>query len=176
VILNSNLYDMNESHPTDSVLVKYTAYNLWANTQFAQWFGEASEDIFNQEIESSFNTIKQTLIHIWNAEYVWLQLLKQESMGDPPGKTFAGNSEELLNAVIAQSTEFYEFVSSMTDLELNSSREGSSGRVFSVADIIHHCMNHSTYHRGQLVTMGRQAGLKSPPRTDLIYYTSLKQD
>ncbi|MFN2424735.1 MAG: DinB family protein [Cryomorphaceae bacterium] len=31
-------------------------------------------------------------------------------------------------------------------------------------------MNHSTYHRGQLVTMGRQAGLSTPPQTDYIFY------
>jgi uncharacterized damage-inducible protein DinB len=32
-----------------------------------------------------------------------------------------------------------------------------------------HVVNHSSYHRGQIVTMGRQLNLQ-PPSLDLIYY------
>jgi uncharacterized damage-inducible protein DinB len=39
--------------------------------------------------------------------------------------------------------------------------------------IIHHVMNHSTYHRGQLVTMGRELGFMDPPKTDFMQYISL---
>ena len=34
--------------------------------------------------------------------------------------------------------------------------------------IIHHLFNHMTYHRGQLVTMLRQAGAEQIPGTDFI--------
>lgn len=37
-------------------------------------------------------------------------------------------------------------------------------------EMVHHCMNHSTYHRGQLLMMARQLGLKNLPSTDMIYY------
>jgi len=159
--------------PVDSVLVKYTAYNLWANQQFASWLAESSEELLDMEIESSFNTIRKTLIHIWNAEYVWLKALKNEEMDEPPGKSFEGSKEALFEGLLQQSQDFHQYVSAMDRGQLNGSRMRSNGREFSVADMIHHCMNHSTYHRGQLVTMGRQAGLKNPPRTDLIYYTGL---
>jgi len=33
-------------------------------------------------------------------------------------------------------------------------------------------MNHSTYHRGQMITLARQLGLKEGvPSTDLLYYS-----
>ncbi|WP_315819131.1 DinB family protein [Paraflavitalea speifideaquila] len=31
-------------------------------------------------------------------------------------------------------------------------------------------MNHSTYHRGQVVTIGHQVGLKDAPITDYMFY------
>jgi len=61
----------------------------------------------------------------------------------------------------------------MTATELEAERSRGE-RVTAIADMIHHCMNHSTYHRGQLITIGRQAGLQDPPRTDFIYYVSLE--
>jgi uncharacterized damage-inducible protein DinB len=39
-----------------------------------------------------------------------------------------------------------------------------------------HCFNHSTQHRGQLITMMRTLGLDRIPATDLIVYQrSLRQ-
>ena len=37
-------------------------------------------------------------------------------------------------------------------------------------DVLHHVLNHSTYHRGQLITMGRQLGIQNPPSTDYIFW------
>jgi uncharacterized damage-inducible protein DinB len=41
------------------------------------------------------------------------------------------------------------------------------------SEMIHHCMNHSTYHRGQIITMGKQLNLSKAPSTDLIFYYRL---
>jgi uncharacterized damage-inducible protein DinB len=38
-----------------------------------------------------------------------------------------------------------------------------------LADLIRHVVNHSTYHRGQLATQLRQLG-QIPPATDFIVY------
>jgi len=37
-------------------------------------------------------------------------------------------------------------------------------------------MNHGTFHRGQLVTMGRSLGLTDPPKTDFIHYLREKNN
>jgi uncharacterized damage-inducible protein DinB len=37
-------------------------------------------------------------------------------------------------------------------------------------DFIQHAMNHSTYHRGQLVTIGRNLGYIDAPMTDYNFY------
>jgi uncharacterized damage-inducible protein DinB len=40
-------------------------------------------------------------------------------------------------------------------------------------DILHHLMNHGTYHRGQLTTFLRQLGFTKIPSTDFITFTRL---
>lgn len=41
--------------------------------------------------------------------------------------------------------------------------------------ILMHVFNHATYHRGQLVTMLRQLGVKKIPQTDFMVYMSKKK-
>jgi uncharacterized damage-inducible protein DinB len=157
-----------------SMMQRYTAYNYWADQQLADWLRSGSEEDLNREIESSFSSLKETVIHIWNAEYLWLQTVKNESSENSPASNFEGTKNDLLDGWLEASVNFRDHVQSMTLSELQTKRLRSSGDGYMViADMIQHCMNHSTYHRGQLITMGRQSGLKDPPRTDFIYYVSL---
>lgn len=161
----------------EHMLVKYTAYNMWANNELATWLSGATEEDINQEIESSFSSIRKTMMHIWNAEYIWLRVIKDEAMDDAPNKVFQGDKEALIEGWLQASEDFHTHIASMSPAELkavkpNKGREGFTA----IADMIHHCMNHSTYHRGQLITMGRQIGLSDPPRTDFIYYVGLHKN
>lgn len=157
-----------DSNP-QNMLHQYTSYNEWANTQMTNWLTEATDAQFEQELESSFPSLKTTLLHIWNAEYLWLQILKEEPSDEPPGKQFEGTMAELLEAVLQTSANFRSYVHGLNPEALQGKVPSGNSSLY-IADIIQHCMNHSTYHRGQLITMGRQVGLQSPPRTDFIHY------
>jgi uncharacterized damage-inducible protein DinB len=158
-------------HPLDTLSARYAHYNLWANTQMKNWLEEATTEQMNLEIESSFTSLRKTAMHIWNAEYLWLAVLKNESYEDMPANTFDGDERALLQGWLATSEAFYTYIASLSPEQLRGTRSSGADRPpLYVSDIIQHCMNHSTYHRGQLITMGRQAGLVSPPRTDFIYY------
>lgn len=162
---------MDTASPLDTMLLRYATYNLWANTRMAEWLAGADADKMTMPIESSFNTLRQTVLHIWTAEYVWLASLREMPAEPTPMKSFEGSSAELLAGWLHASAAFREYVAGMSPEELRGHRGGGGDRPpLAVADIIQHCMNHSTYHRGQLITMGRQAGLQEPPRTDFIYY------
>ena len=157
-----------------TMMQRYAAYNHWADQQFANWLRSASEEDLNREIESSYSTLKETILHIWGAEYLWLQVAKDESTDNSPARNFEGSKDDLLDGWVQASANFSNHVRSMSLADLQTKRPRSRGDGYTViADMIHHCMNHSTYHRGQLITMGRQAGLKDPPRTDFIYYVGL---
>lgn len=152
-------------------LQKMAAYNIWANQQFADWLTTADKTQWSQHIESSFNSLERTTRHLWNAEHGWLSALNKQSW-----KTAIENDQEIsqkqmLTDFIKTTLDFQEFVETMTEKSLHETLNIGKGRkAASPADIIQHVFNHSTYHRGQLITIGRQAGLINPPRTDYIYF------
>jgi len=65
------------------------------------------------------------------------------------------------------------FVAGMSDAQLDDTRivKPSSGGEFvhTFRQMFRHFINHSSYHRGQIVTFMRQLGT-APPSTDLILY------
>jgi uncharacterized damage-inducible protein DinB len=158
----------------DHILKSYAAYNRWANEQFAAWLREATEAQIHMEIESSFNTLHKTLLHLWNAEHGWLQTLKREPWSSAPGSVPDVPLQALLEGFLKTSADFEAYVHGLSPEDFASTRPfGRNGAQVTVEDIAHHVFNHATYHRGQVITMGRQAGLSEPPRTDYIYYISL---
>jgi uncharacterized damage-inducible protein DinB len=172
--LNNSPTTISMGDDLTTLIQRYAAYNHWANQQMADWLRTGSEEQLSQEIESSFSSLKETVLHIWSAEYLWLQTVKDLSSDNNPAKNFEGSKEELLAGWLQASENFSNHVKTMSLEDLQTQRPRSRGDSYTVIiDMIHHCMNHSTYHRGQLITMGRQAGLETPPRTDFIYYVGL---
>lgn len=158
-------------HAQDHLLSRYTAYTVWADKALAEWLSTATDAQWEQEIPSSFSTLRGTALHIWSAEYLWLQVLRNEPYTDNPTRDFQGSNADLLAGWMAASEAFHQHVEGLSMEELAGTRGGDDDRApLRVEDIIQHCMNHSTYHRGQLITQGRQAGLQHPPRTDYIHF------
>ncbi len=162
----------------ETLLRDYADFNLWANTEMANWLKAKPLELMEREMPSSFPTLKTTLLHIWSAEDVWLQRLQLVSPTIFLFQGFQGTTEDVFDGILKKSEEFAAYVRSLPDADfqevcafklLNGTEDS---RLRSL--MIHHCMNHSTYHRGQLVTMGRNLGLTDPPGTDFIKYVRLK--
>jgi uncharacterized damage-inducible protein DinB len=154
-------------------LEHYTAYNLWANNEMIKCIEQLTHEQFHQTIESSFSSVFKTVLHIWDAEYIWLKRMQGNSINDWPSKMmdkegFSGN------VFLNNSDDFRAFVSRAEDSLFDQFcyYTNLKGEKYQTPynNIVMHCMNHSTYHRGQLVTMFRQLGLKEIPSTDLITF------
>jgi uncharacterized damage-inducible protein DinB len=150
---------------------QHAAYNTWANQQLANWLSQATEEQWHRSIESSFQTLDLTVRHLWNAEHGWLTTLKKQPWQVAIEENQPLASNDLLQGFLKTSREFQQFVDKLTEAQLEETRNlGRDAKAVTLIDIIHHVFNHATYHRGQLITMGRQAGLSDPPRTDYIYF------
>jgi uncharacterized damage-inducible protein DinB len=156
-------------------LTKYAEYNLWANKRLTAKLSEMKPEDWLLEQKSSFTTIRSTLLHIYDAETIWYKRLHGESLTEMPGNNFKGSNEEIIKMLTDISEAFSEFVkvSSEAFIDSNCTYKNLSGTEFTnrVSDIISHCMNHSTFHRGQLVTMIRFCGVTGLPSTDYIAFT-----
>ena len=156
------------------LLSDYVKFNVWANRQFVQWLQDKPSDLLIQEMPSSMPTIMATLLHIWGAEEIWLYRLRKLPTPVFLPQRFQGTNTDVFEGLLKQSEDFAEYAGGLSEQELQeicpfkllNGSEDSRPRY----QMIHHCMNHSTYHRGQLVTMGRNAGLNDPPSTDFIKY------
>jgi uncharacterized damage-inducible protein DinB len=156
-------------------LLRYAKYNLWANQRLVDLFREAGEAVVNAAVVSSFPSIRATLLHLWDVEVLWLERLKGESPREFPSKTFTGSNEDIFNHLVEASANFVQFIENQPDSYFH---ENLTFGLLTVAgtqeqtptDMIHHCMNHQTMHRGQLITMARQLGITNFPRTDYIIW------
>lgn len=155
------------------LLSTYVNYNLWANKRIVEMLRENSA-LIDKEVKSSFTSLRKTMYHIWGAEELWYKRLHGESLDHVPAMDFKGSFEEAEVKFIFISKLFHEFVSSKDENFFTQpcSYKDTRGNPYTHPHwwMIHHCMNHSTFHRGQLVTMLRAVGVTTIHATDMIVY------
>lgn len=163
------------------ILLRYASYNLWANRHIIACLLQLNKEEREKEIVSSFCSVSKTALHTWSAEDIWLQRLqlveqpvwKQGIFQDSLETLCAGwtDTSSQLELFVSRQTEDADFQREIPYLNLRQ-----EPMKFHTADILLHVFNHSTYHRGQLVTMLRQLGKTDIPATDLIRFPSLTED
>jgi uncharacterized damage-inducible protein DinB len=155
------------------------AYNVWANHRLLFAMQQLPENSWLQAVPSSFNSLYKTTLHIWDAESIWWQRMRLHEHLVIPSESFDPGITDLCNGLLHQSMEWENFVTDfVTDEVLHSPLmyANKQGQHFSqpVYQVILHVFNHSTYHRGQLVTILRSLDHTNIPRTDFIDYTRRK--
>lgn len=153
-------------------LLDYAQYNVWANQLIAKILINQDNSILDTEVKSSFPSLRKTVHHIWDAELIWFGRMQGKNLPWPPSEHLF--SDPSIDKFVETSKEFAAFVGRVDDFFLNSSTayKNSKGELFETENtgIIMHCMNHSTFHRGQIVTILRTLGVTDIPSTDLITF------
>lgn len=151
----------------------YATYNRWANEQLVAWLQTKSADLMTQEVPSSFSSLRKTLVHIGNTERWWLYQLQQVAPALSE-QALISESEDVFDALLSRSDELAAYVESLPEWALDEPGEFSIPYVGDFSEskrnMIQHCVNHNTYHRGQLVTIGRNLGFTDAPMTDYMFY------
>jgi uncharacterized damage-inducible protein DinB len=91
-------------------LNKHLGYTVWATTKLSQILENVDESLLKKETPSSFNTIEKTILHIWDAELVWLKRLQGESLTEWPSKSFTGDKGALLIGWLQNAIDLRDFV------------------------------------------------------------------
>jgi len=164
------------------VLQTELAYSEWANRRLLQACEELTPEEFSRDLGASHSGIGKTLLHILYAERVWTHRLvtnflpEFELLGDP--KSDPGPPLEPVFAVLVEHwpavwNSAREWIGGLSDADLGhempSLRAGGTNFYFSRWQIAVHMVNHSTMHRGQIMSMLRDLG-KQPPNTDLFNF------
>jgi uncharacterized damage-inducible protein DinB len=160
------------------LLVKFAAYNSWANQKLFEAILALSEEKQKQELPSSFSSIYKTALHMWDAESIRWQRMKLHERLGIPSENFNGSMKDIINGLQQQNQLWHQWVSSATEPMLDHVFQyyTSKKELFKqpICDMILHVFNHGTYHRGQLVNMLRQLGVEKIPQTDFIVWSRKK--
>ena len=147
------------------------AYNAWANRAFFDALGAVPAEAYLRDLKSSHGGLHGTLCHIVWAEELWLRRWQAQ----PAPAVAQGTDLATLAAARARwervDAERGAFLAAFSERRLADTvvvKPTTGGEfVHSFRQMFRHAVDHSSYHRGQLVTLLRQVGVK-PPATGLI--------
>jgi uncharacterized damage-inducible protein DinB len=155
-------------------------YGRWANNRVLRAVSTLSAEDFTRDLGRSFRSVRDTLVHIVGGEWGWLTCWKEPS----PSSTFITDlwtrQDSLFNpnafpdlaAVQLKWAEVekeqVEFVNRLTNETLGRMLPVRTTQI-SLAHLMQHLANHSTYHRGQVALMMRQLAAE-PLATDFTMF------
>lgn len=145
------------------------AYNQWANQQLITWLQQQPAQLFEQEVVSSFPNINKLMHHIMEAELYYFSILRQSEETYPEELTteqifeqLLEIDEQLLNWLKPQAPAIMDNIITL--------KRAPFTETYTTATIITHMVNHTTYHRGQVVAVRHQLAMPAPPKMDYYRY------
>lgn len=146
-------------------------YTEWANRRVIRVAATLTVDDFKRDLGSSHGGVRGTLAHMLGAEWIWLERFK----GISPDKLI---DEGEFPDVLALRTRWKAIEQHRRSWFQNLDEGAVSatikyrslkGKPFKAPlwQLLQHVANHSTYHRGQVVTLLRQLGAKAVG-TDMV--------
>ena len=154
-------------------------YNVWANGLILKFSEQLPEEQFTQESSHSHGSIRDTLVHVMSAEWVW----RERMQGRPidlaaarddldPGKF--PTVEKLYHRWFDEELAMRNFMGDLSEDGFQGSFKyiRSSGQEVedTIADILAHVVLHGMQHRSEVAAVLTEFGF-SPGNLD--YYTYL---
>lgn len=148
-------------------------YTIWANHRVMRASATLSVEEFKRDLGSSHGGVLGTLTHMMGAEWIWLERWK--------GVSHTRGIDEGEFPDIVALRDRWTLIEEHRDFWFQSLKESAlaetityrnlAGQEYQGAlwQLVQHMVNHSTYHRGQVVTLLRILGAKTVS-TDLVVW------
>lgn len=149
------------------------AFNSWADNRIFEGVAQLTPEQYVRDMKSSHGSIHGTLTHLVGAEKMWLS----RWVAKPDAALLSANDVASLKGL----KEIWErvgydtakFLSTMNDKKLQETftYTTTKGQQYTYVywQAIQHVADHSTYHRGQIITLMRQLDV-TPPSTGLSLF------
>jgi uncharacterized damage-inducible protein DinB len=155
-------------------------FDRWANNRVLHAASALSAERFTRDLGDSRRSVRDTLMHIVGCEWTWLTCWKEPSptsafvvdLWTQHNTRFDPNAFPDFAAVQLKWAEVereqVEFVNRVTNESLGRMLPVGETKI-SLAHLMQHLANHSTYHRGQVALMMRQLAAE-PLATDFAMF------
>ena len=145
------------------------AYDQWANDKILAVVALLTDEQMDAKGGASFDSIRETLLHIAGAQMIWCWRLTGQDMTafatpshQDPVRWFASAHADLRRLSASLKDDDFDRLFPYKD------RAGVD-HVRPFGELIVHLVNHGTYHRGEVALMLSAAG-HSPGDLDYLYY------
>ena len=149
-------------------------YHYWARDRVLDAIEPLTPEQFTRDMGNSFRSIRDTVTHIYFAEWAWHSRWQGQSPTAPlPADMFPGvtairqtwkEHEAKMRSFLEKLGE--DGIHRVLEYKLISGQPGAS--IF--WHMLQHVVNHASYHRGQVTTMLRQLGATPPKSMDMIAF------
>lgn len=146
------------------------AYNRWAIERLLAAAGELTTEELDRDLRGSFGSLKGTLRHLLWGERSWLRFWRDDDFGPELSASELSDLSSIAREWSALDEERAAFLRGLTAEKLAAPRPVDED-AYVLGELLQHCVNHSTHHRGQVVLMLRQLG-KTPPVTGFRQFLS----
>lgn len=162
-------------------------HRIWVNQKLLSAASELSDEQLRRSLPIGQGSVWKSLLHMYAAEYVWLNTLLGDPTATCPGDVagkLPGNQEGeggiqtlplLEERWQALDTRWIEHLNTLTEAALDetiyrvsTSSNGGQKRAASEADILLHVCTHAHYTTAQVMNMLRQLGVTDLPDPMLI--------
>jgi uncharacterized damage-inducible protein DinB len=153
-------------------------YNSWANGRVLDATAQLTPEQFLESVEASFASVRDTLVHTMNGQWIWLsrwQGISPRSLFNPaefPDVTAIRSRWDKIEA------DSRAFVDRLDQAKLGQiiHYENTTGEpyAFPLWQLMVHQVNHATQHRSEVAVILTQFG-HSPGELDLIRYLNLER-
>ncbi|TDW46077.1 putative damage-inducible protein DinB [Flavobacterium sp. 270] len=157
------------------LMTNYANYNVWVNQQFVNWLSAKSDELLNQEVPSSYSSIAKTLLHIWETEEYWYSVIAETTFERNENVNLS--TKEIFEGLLQSSTKLAERIKSLSEEQLFKEIKIENPWFqceLPLSEYLLQVVNHGTYHRGQIVTIGRNIGITDASNTDYNFYNVVK--
>ena len=153
-------------------------YHYWARDRLLSAVETLTPEQYTRELGSSFSSVRDTLVHIFSAEWIWLCRWLGESPTEMLHPAAYPDLATLRAAWDENRAKLVAFVDRLDDRKLDEEMayRTTDGQPWQqqLSHMLQHVVNHASYHRGQVTTMLRQLGAAPPKSQDLIAFYRLK--
>jgi uncharacterized damage-inducible protein DinB len=157
---------------TSQEALTHIRYTGWASRKLLDAAKALPAELRDKNLGVSHESILATLAHTFFADSIWYKRMVDTSAAEPypkevpPFDQLDTRWRELL-------AKWEAWVETLSDAQLEETfhYQGWDGKDHESPrkHILSHVVNHATLHRGQVMAMFRQVGVKPPP-TDLLYF------
>lgn len=151
-------------------------YDRWANDRMLQAVSALTPEQFARDLGGSLPSVRDAVGHIVGGQWIWLAYWKATAhdaalLADLRKQRDAQFSKDVMSDAASVRSkckeveqQLAELVDSLSDQAL-AKMLPARNTLISLAHLMQHLANHSTYHRGQVSLMLRQLGAQ-PAATD----------